>query len=68
MTPQTPLPELYSKARVQAPSGMKVTNTESGVGYYSDTEPTEVTVTPHIYQLIKDGDLIVIIDPTAQEV
>ena len=68
MEQHNPLPDLYSKARVQAPSGMKITNTESGVGYYSDTEPTEVTVTPHIYQLIKDGDLLVVIDRTTQGV
>ena len=54
-------PDLYSHALVQAPTGMKVVNNEQGGGYFSDSEPTEVTVTPRIFQLIQDGDLIVVL-------
>ncbi|AXF86400.1 hypothetical protein DTO96_102154 [Ephemeroptericola cinctiostellae] len=52
------IPQLNTVARVVAAGGLSLRKT--GGGYYSETEPTEVTVTPHIYQLLVDGDLILI--------
>ena len=61
MSLSTQMPELGDLVRVQAAAGLKVRD-PNGVGDYSETEPTEVRVTPHIYQLLRDGDLIVVLD------
>lgn len=52
------VPELGTVAKVVAAAGLSVRRAEGG--YYSETEPTEVSVTPHVYQLLLDGDLVVV--------
>ena len=53
------IPELGALVKVVVSAGMALR--KDGGGYYSETEPSEVTVTPHIYQLLVDGDLVVVL-------
>ena len=52
------VPELGTVAKVVAAAGLSVRRAEGG--YYSETEPTEVSVTHYVYQLLLDGDLVVV--------
>lgn len=52
--------ELGQIVSVQAAKGIKVRNDIGG--FYADDAAVEVTLTPHIHQLINDGDLVVVID------
>lgn len=56
------IPDLGALVKVVASAGIILR--KDGGGYYSETESSEVTVTPHIYQLLADGDLVVVLPPT----
>lgn len=60
MTQQKVKLELGQIVSVQAAKGIKVRNDIGG--FYADDAAVEVTLTPHIHQLITDGDLVVVID------